>query len=143
VPPQPPAPAHLNPTGLTACLPSHPQVLRVPPPTLLRTLGATRSLCAGIVPTAVRFTVHAGNTSRMSTGSFRFAGVGLAGARAFAPEPEKALDMARDAIRKLRIVVHAAPPSPPASEPGTRCDSRHSPPAALYYRGVMANSGPS
>ena len=52
----------------------------------------------------------------MSTGSFRFAGVGLAGARAFAPEPEKALDMARDAIRKLRIVVHAAPPSPRASE---------------------------
>jgi len=36
----------------------------------------------------------------------------LAEARAFAPEPEKALDMAKDAIRRLRIVVHAAPAEP-------------------------------
>jgi biotin carboxylase len=36
----------------------------------------------------------------------------LAEARAFAPEPEKALDMARDAIRKLRIVAHATPAEP-------------------------------
>jgi biotin carboxylase len=36
----------------------------------------------------------------------------LAEARAFAPEPEKALNMARDAIRKLRIVVHAGPAEP-------------------------------
>jgi len=36
----------------------------------------------------------------------------LAETRAFAPEPEKALDMAKDAIRRLRIVVHAAPAEP-------------------------------
>ena len=36
----------------------------------------------------------------------------LAEARAFAPEPEKALALARDAIRKLRVVVHAAPAEP-------------------------------
>jgi len=36
----------------------------------------------------------------------------LAEARAFAPEPEQALTMARDAIRKLRIVVHAGPAEP-------------------------------
>jgi hypothetical protein len=38
--------------------------------------------------------------------------VGLAEARAFAPEPEKALDIARDAIRKLRVMVRAAPVEP-------------------------------
>jgi hypothetical protein len=36
----------------------------------------------------------------------------LAEARAFAPEPEKALALARDAIRKLRVVVHASPVEP-------------------------------
>jgi L-amino acid ligase C-terminal domain 2 len=36
----------------------------------------------------------------------------LAEARAFAPEPEQALTMARDAIRKLRVVVHAGPAEP-------------------------------
>ena len=36
----------------------------------------------------------------------------LAEARAFAPEPEKALALARDAIRKLRVVVHATPVEP-------------------------------
>jgi len=36
----------------------------------------------------------------------------LAEARAFAPEPEQALTMARDAIRKLRVVVHAGPVEP-------------------------------
>ena len=39
----------------------------------------------------------------------------LAETRAFAPEPEKALDMAKDAIRRLRIVVHAAPAEPDCS----------------------------
>ncbi|HEX6933444.1 MAG TPA: ATP-grasp domain-containing protein [Streptosporangiaceae bacterium] len=36
----------------------------------------------------------------------------LAEARAFAPEPGQALTMARDAIRKLRVVVHAGPAEP-------------------------------
>jgi biotin carboxylase len=36
----------------------------------------------------------------------------LAEARAFAPDPEQALAMARDAIGKLRIVVHAPPADP-------------------------------
>jgi biotin carboxylase len=36
----------------------------------------------------------------------------LAEAQAFAAEPEQALTMARDAIRKLRIVVHAGPAEP-------------------------------
>jgi biotin carboxylase len=36
----------------------------------------------------------------------------LAEARAFAPEPEQALTMARDAIKRLRIVVHAGPAEP-------------------------------
>jgi biotin carboxylase len=36
----------------------------------------------------------------------------LAEARAFAPEPEQALAMAREAIRKLRVVVHAPPAEP-------------------------------
>jgi biotin carboxylase len=36
----------------------------------------------------------------------------LAEARAYAPEPGQALAMARDAIRKLRIVVHAGPVEP-------------------------------
>jgi len=36
----------------------------------------------------------------------------LAEARAFAPEPEKALALAREAIRKLRVVVHAPPVEP-------------------------------
>ena len=36
----------------------------------------------------------------------------LAEARAFAPEPEKALTMVKEAIKKLRVVVHAAPVDP-------------------------------
>jgi len=36
----------------------------------------------------------------------------LAEARAFAPEPGQALTMARDAIRKFRVVVHAGPAEP-------------------------------
>lgn len=36
----------------------------------------------------------------------------LAEAQAFAPEPEQALAMAREAIRKLRVVVHAPPAEP-------------------------------
>lgn len=36
----------------------------------------------------------------------------LAEARAFAPDPEQALAMAREAIRKLKIVVHAPPAEP-------------------------------
>ena len=36
----------------------------------------------------------------------------LAEARAFASEPEQALTMAREAIKRLRIVVHAGPVEP-------------------------------